>query len=170
MRNHFIFLDFDGVLNTGSYQKELRKNGLNTSDSYGPLFDPKCVNVLAKLLERVPGSKIVIISSWSFEGLDRMRRLWKDRGLPSEVYAIANSISWGLDALDISEEEPDLDNMVGKGQSVRTFLKGRKDYGYIILDDVQDFFPDQMPHYVAVDDEIGLCAEQLDHYVEILTK
>lgn len=169
MRNHFIFLDFDGVLNTADYQNELRKARRKTYDIFGPLFDPKAVEVLRQLLERVPGSKIVIISSWAFEGLTAMRHLWKTRNLPSEVYDIANSISFGFDASAFDGDEPDFSRMIGKGQGVKKFLANRKDYGYIILDDVPDFFPEQIPHYVQVDPQVGLQAELLDEYVKILT-
>lgn len=43
----YIFLDFDGVLNTEQYQAQLAIDGRPTKDEYGPLFDPKAVARLA---------------------------------------------------------------------------------------------------------------------------
>lgn len=49
MRNHFIFLDFDGVLNTTRYQSELREKGIGTADQFGPLFDPLLSRVMCRI-------------------------------------------------------------------------------------------------------------------------
>ena len=37
----YLFLDFDGVLNTTSYAKLLRKEGIDHYDEFGAMFDPK---------------------------------------------------------------------------------------------------------------------------------
>lgn len=35
----YLFLDFDGVLNTASYAKRLRKEGIDPFDEFGAVFD-----------------------------------------------------------------------------------------------------------------------------------
>jgi histidinol phosphatase-like enzyme len=39
----YIFLDFDGVLNTEKHQAYLRSIRMNTCDGYGLIFDPDAV-------------------------------------------------------------------------------------------------------------------------------
>jgi ATP-dependent Clp protease ATP-binding subunit ClpX len=68
----YIFLDFDGVLNTEKHQEFLRSYNQKTFDSYGPLFDPSAVECLSSIVTNVSDARIVIISSWKFEGLDKI--------------------------------------------------------------------------------------------------
>lgn len=84
----YIFVDFDGVLNTEKYQNDLRHKGLKTCDNYGPIFDPSAVECLCDIVSQVPDASIVIISSWKFEGEERMFQLWKDRNLPGVLSGI----------------------------------------------------------------------------------
>ena len=84
----YIFLDFDGVLNTEKHQAYLRSNGKRTCDDFGPIFDPESVECLRTIVSQVPDTRIVIISSWKFEGEDRMSQLWKERNLPGVMEGI----------------------------------------------------------------------------------
>lgn len=38
--NKYLFLDFDGVLNTANYAKRLKREGIDLYDEFGPMFDP----------------------------------------------------------------------------------------------------------------------------------
>lgn len=62
-RIKFIFLDFDGVLNTEQYRAELQIGGKPINDKYGPLFSPKSVMKLSAILERTH-AKIILTTSW----------------------------------------------------------------------------------------------------------
>ena len=65
-----LFLDIDGVLNTGSHLSQ---------DKYGDGFNPKAVANLAKIVDAT-GADIVISSSWKFMGLSALEQMWLDRG------------------------------------------------------------------------------------------
>lgn len=43
---NIVFLDFDGILDTASYDMYLVHNGLPECDNKGrPVFDPKCLSL-----------------------------------------------------------------------------------------------------------------------------
>ena len=46
----YLFLDFDGVLNTGNHQERMKKEGIDAYDEYGPMFDPQAVNYLEQII------------------------------------------------------------------------------------------------------------------------
>lgn len=156
----YIFIDFDGVLNTEMYQDFLRSSGKNTSDYYGPLFDPSAVECLRKLVSEVSEVRIVIISSWKFEGLDRMLNLWKDRQLPGVVAGISPNL--------IPESLDDL--LAGKGREIRSWLTRNPSSGYVILDDVPDFLPEQQSHYIEINPHVGLTPDDVQKAIEILNR
>lgn len=63
----YIFLDFDGVLNTPKGK-----------------FDQKAIGTLRCLLERCD-AKVIISSTWRLQGVEHIRQLWKEYLLPGEV-------------------------------------------------------------------------------------
>ena len=83
----YLFLDFDGVLNTGNYQKRMKKEGIDAYDEYGPIFDPQTVEYLRQIIDRT-GCKVVISSTWRNEGVERMKHMWKDRAMPGEIHSM----------------------------------------------------------------------------------
>ena len=56
----YIFLDFDGVLNTPKGK-----------------FDQKAIGKLRRLLERCD-AKVIISSTWRLQGVEYIRHLWKE--------------------------------------------------------------------------------------------
>ena len=50
-RERFIFLDFDGVLNTMEYQTALQWKGQGWEDDFGILFDPSTVENLKYIID-----------------------------------------------------------------------------------------------------------------------
>lgn len=83
----FLFLDIDGVLNTGCYQESLIGSGQSITDEDGALFDPNAVENLRTIIDET-SAKIVLTSTWRMDGIDAMREMWKRRTMPSYVYAI----------------------------------------------------------------------------------
>ena len=57
--NKIIFLDFDGVQNTGHYQRLLQYLGNPWRDRYGALFDPDAVRQLKRIVDAT-GADIVV--------------------------------------------------------------------------------------------------------------
>lgn len=154
----YVFIDFDGVLNTERYQSILRSQGQKTCDNYGPIFDPRAVEGLGTILSSVPGASIVIISSWKFEGEDRMLQLWKDRDLPGVVAGITPTM--------IPESLDDL--YAGKGREIKAWLSNNPASHYVILDDVPDFLPEQWPHYIEINPSVGITSKTVRRAIEIL--
>ena len=154
----YIFLDFDGVLNTEKHQAFLRSKGSNTCDQYGPIFDPDAVECLASIVSLVPECRMVIISSWKFEGEDRMFQLWKERNLPGVVAGITPTlVPMSLDDL-----------YAGKGREIKTWLQDNPATEYVILDDVPDFLAEQESHYIEIDPRVGLTSDLVNKVIEIL--
>ena len=73
-KERYIFLDFDGVLNTMEYQTALQWKGEPRKDEYGSLFDPEAVENLNLIIQNT-NAKIVISSSWRLDGIRRMREM-----------------------------------------------------------------------------------------------
>ena len=154
----YIFLDFDGVLNTEKHQANLRSSRLNTCDDYGQIFDPDAVECLRSIISKVPDCCIVIISSWKFEGEDRMRKLWQDRSLPGVLAGITPTLI--PDSLD--------DLYAGKGREIKVWLSNNQAAQYVILDDVPDFLMEQESHYIEISPKVGLTASDAKRAIEIL--
>lgn len=82
----YVFLDFDGVLNTEQYCAELAIAGKELSNGFGPPFSPKSVSRLGEIIERT-NAQIVVSSSWcNIYNLDEMRQMWALRRLPGEIF------------------------------------------------------------------------------------
>ena len=142
----YLFLDFDGVLNTGKYARQMKREGIDPFDEFGAMFDPEAIANLKHIVE-LTGCKIILSSTWRNEGIMRMRELWKDRNLPGEIFSMEAK------ALEINAW---LDQNAGR------------DYRYVILDDEDYFFPKQQEHLVLTDDKEGLTDRKAHHAIWIL--
>ncbi len=98
-----LFLDFDGVLNTEAWQRLCVARGLPTEDEFGPVFDQEAVANLKAIVDAVPDVGIVITSSWKWEGEEKMKQLWLERGLPGKLLGIAPDYIPDLDKDAIDE-------------------------------------------------------------------
>ncbi len=66
-----IFLDFDGVMATAYYNLLMVKSRQAETDEFGVLFDPICVQNLAK---------IVVSSDWkNLMSYEELLRIWETR-------------------------------------------------------------------------------------------
>lgn len=150
----YIFLDFDGVLNTEQYKAQLAIEGKPTKDEYGPLFDPKAVAHLAKIVEESK-AEIFVISSWGeVLGKDKIQEMWEKRGLPGELRAVfvpdekcTNKAQWVKDCLDHT-----------------IFLP------YVILDDESVFLPEQRKHFIKVNPITGITSKVEEWSIELLNE
>lgn len=127
-----LFLDIDGVLNTSGHIVRLKRSGEPLSDRFGYRFDPQAVAQLKRIIERTEAA-IVISSSWKFEGLDRMRELWRERQMPGQLLDITPVYAKCMGRID----HDDPDSFVGKGKEIRSWLRHSSQPGcrYAILDD-----------------------------------
>ncbi len=143
----YLFLDFDGVLNTGKYQTELKMAGKATSDQFGPLFDPAAVDAFKILTDRYPQMKIVIISSWRFlHTPEKLREMWQARALPGKIYTVLPTDSLTND----------------RAEEIADFLRTHKrPADYLIIDDEDVFTPAQSAHCIITNPFHGLTPELL---------
>lgn len=82
-----LFLDIDGVLNTGQYNRYMIENNLNDFDENGSIFDPNAVDNLRLIIDSTHAD-IIISSTWRNDGLDKIQKLWKDRNMPGKIVGI----------------------------------------------------------------------------------
>lgn len=152
MTRPVIFLDFDGVLNTEQYQAQLAIDGKPTKDAWGPLFDPRAVANLRKIIEATDAG-IVISSSWRYaHGLGSLRMMWEVHELPGEI----------LDIIPCGA------TYISRGEDIECWLdrNGRPDY--VIIDDLDDFFSSQRECYVEISPIVGITVQNALKAIEIL--
>ena len=168
-----IFLDFDGVLNSGNYQRQLREQKQQFSDGWGPLFDPNAVRNLEHILQDVPEAHIVVISSWKdIHGLSGLREMWRERDLPGSMYSTTRSLLHDqLLGEDLSD--PDAFSRAegeGKTREAITWLASNNllDAPYVIIDDSTGFPPSVQAHLVRTNPDDGLMDFDADKAIHIL--
>lgn len=166
---NYIFLDFDGVLNTGDCQRELSKWDLPCEDKYGRLFSPQAMNNLYRIVEATD-AMIVVISSWkSIHGLDGLRQMWKKRGYKGMIHAVTrNDVSdeWLLNA-DLSALE-DFSMPHPKGVEIADFLKTHEVTNYVIIDDEPIALDEQKEHLFMTNPNVGLTEDVAESVIEYL--
>ena len=154
----YLFLDFDGVLNTGKYARQMKREGIDPFDEFGAMFDPEAIANLKHIVE-LTGCKIILSSTWRNEGIMRMRELWKERGLPGEIFSMTPIL------LSNSFQDAMTGEMMGFPLREAKALEINR---YVILDDEDYFFPKQQEHLVLTDDKEGLTDRKAHHAIWIL--
>lgn len=152
MEQPVIFLDFDGVLNTEQYQARLAVESKPTKDAWGPLFDPRAVANLQKIVEATD-ARIVISSSWRYiHKLGSLRMMWEVRGLPCGIHDVV----------------PHGATNISRGEDINWYLKKHGRPNYVIIDDIDDFFVSQHNHYVETNPIVGITEANAKMAIEIL--
>jgi len=150
----YIFLDFNGVLNTEQYQTELRIAGRYISDEYGPLFDPKAVARLCEIIEKTK-AKIVVTSSWRYiHDKDALSRMWEKRELPGKIYCSLPT--------ECTENH--------RGNEIKEFISHETNTPYVILDDLDEFLPEQKEAFIKVNPVSGISQNDVNKAIEILNR
>ena len=165
MVDKYLFLDFDGVLNTEFYQDLLISKGEPWRDEHGPLFDPQAVEQLKRIIDATHAD-IVIASSWKYLGLEAMQDMWSDRHLPGRVVGITPSVvsaSWSLD-------DNGLDARQSKGIEIDFWLFENAARGarYVIIDDEYVILDSQLPHFILTNPFDGITDLLADRAVALL--
>ena len=165
--NKIIFLDFDGVLNTGYYQWLLKQQGKIWQDKYGALFDPSAVKQLERIINAT-SADIVVESSWKFLGLDAMRELWNARNLPGKIIDITPS---GISDEYLLTADPDTMHLC-KGLEIAAWLSeyGTPDTRYVIIDDECVALESQSNNLILTNPFKGITKELADRTISILNE
>lgn len=148
-----IFLDIDGVLNTGRWHAQM--GGNIPRDKYGYTFDPNAVANLRKILDET-GAEIVISSSWKSFGLFELEEMWQDRALPGKLIGITpNSVS---DEMLLNADLDHMELFSIRGMEIKEWLTkyGKHVSHYVIIDDMDNMLQEQRPYFVWIDPEVGI--------------
>lgn len=78
----FIFLDFDGVMDTTHHTNWLYHEGLPENDRYGVLYDPECVGYLREIVDRTDAEIC--------DGAHRKGDSLKAKGLPDHKIVVTS--------------------------------------------------------------------------------
>ncbi|MBQ8991512.1 MAG: hypothetical protein IJ084_05870 [Prevotella sp.] len=154
----YLFLDFDGVLNTGNFQKRMKEEGIDAYDEYGPAFDPQAVDYLRQIIERT-GCKVVVSSTWRNEGIERMKQMWKDRSMPGSIYSMTPILLSTTFQNAMNGEIMSAPTKLAKALEIELWLQehASKDARYVIVDDEYIHLGDEdYIHMLKTDDQIGL--------------
>lgn len=147
---NIIFLDFDGVLDTATYDFMLISNGMSSCDGNGrPIFDPKCILNLERIIKATE-AKIVVTSSWrEIDSLIELRNMWIERKMPGEI-------------MDVT---PIIGGDRQRGDEIDQWLvsNGQRDAKYIIIDDlpIECFNPHHYNHFVPINPINGIMSEDV---------
>ncbi|MBR4829103.1 MAG: hypothetical protein IKZ92_04800 [Muribaculaceae bacterium] len=171
MIDKFLFLDFDGVLNTLRYAKMLRKDGIDLYDEYGAMFDPNTTSNLKSIIEQT-NCKIVLSTSWRNEGLLRMRSLWKDRNLPGEIFSMTPILLSTTYQDSQNGEMFCIPELNAKALEINAWLQQytTNSFNYVIIDDENVFFQNQQEHLVLTNEYDGLTVDKANRAIKILNQ
>ncbi len=159
-----ILLDIDGVLNVRRQKR----------DRFGSLFHSHFVKNLKHIIDKT-GAKIVISSSWRFNGLAEMKEMWQYRKLPGNVIDITP-----FTAEYLGDKDALFGERCERGCEINEWLKNNPVQSYVILDDDNDMLPSQQPNFVrcsnnfdhkgCVDMGLGLTLKCAERAIKILNK
>ncbi len=143
-----IFLDLDGVMITGSYQKR-------STEFEGYYFTPSSVENLKQILERT-GAYIVVSSTYRMAGFEYLRKMFNANGLTDGLIGQTPVIDYGIRGDEIRQyiEESRLDPQNAVEQ-------------FVILDDHDDM-GDLMPYLVQTKWVSGLDEEAREKAIQML--
>lgn len=158
--NKVIFLDIDGVLNSGDNQCSygfLKED--SGRDIYGDLFDDRCVRYLRAIIEKT-GAYLVISSSWRHSGMVKICQMWEDRKLPGKV----------IDMTPFGRYNPDTEHTeyVDRGDEIQQWIDSAKPEKYVIIDDDSDMLDSQLPYFVHTDGMLGITLDDAKKACKIL--
>ena len=164
----YLFLDFDGVLNTANYAKRLKWEGIDLYDEFGPMFDPTAIANLKRIVDET-GCKIVLSTTWRNEGFMRMEALWKDRNLPGELMSMTPILLCTTYQDARNGEFFSITERNAKALEINAWLEQTgKQCSYVIIDDENVFFQSQQKHLVLTNEHDGLTYEKAKLAIEIL--
>lgn len=168
-----IFLDFDGVLNSGRNLTYLHRAGLPATDRYGDLFDPEAVDNLRRIIAAT-GAMVVVTSSWHLGEPERLEAMWRERELPGFILGTTGRTASGAgDTFPADTTAATAAQArTAKGEAIRNWLNSQAPQGcsYVIFDDEAGFFPEQIPHFIRTDPHAGITRSDAERAIAILSR
>ena len=156
-----IFLDIDGVLNPKWWERK------KPADRFGCAFVPKTISCLAKIVKETK-AEIVISSSWKDLGLVELQNMWREGNMPGKLVDITPD--YMSDELLLKEDSANVDYLYERGSEIQGWLllHGDDVSRYVIIDDIDDFLPEQQSHFVQTDPEFGITIDDVKKVVHLL--
>lgn len=153
-----VFLDFDGVINSGPFTDALKqKQDLNIQPPklsmkwWAAGIDPDAVVLLNGLLNRT-GSKVVVSSTW---------RLGTDR---SWLQCVLEMCGFEGEVIGVTERFPGKDRRI----EIQDWIDRHSVENFVILDDNGGAWIHR--HFVQTDFEVGLTDELVEKAVKVLSR
>lgn len=150
-----VFLDIDGVLNNVGFvnslsSKEYYKKVYDWRDTYdiGFLYS-KNIREFVKAINELDTKynvELVLSSTWRGGGtpvIDKLNRILVDHGSNVAITRVTGYI-----------------DSMHRGTEVDDYLKSNEYDSYIIIDDDNDFFDSQRPHFYRCDSQVGFVYEE----------
>ena len=157
-----IFLDIDGVLNTGRFTyPQWLIEGDAVEDADGHFFDAECITQLSRILEATK-AQIVISSAWRWRGLKKLRALWQNRQIEGDIVDITPTV-YGLKTI----QKPRFD-LILRGDEIKDWLNQNVTKQFVIIDDIDDFTADLQPFYCQTENDKGITKEVADRIIALL--
>lgn len=159
-----IFLDIDGVLNVYN----------NTKDRFGFTFHKPFEDNLRWIIEET-GAKIVISSTWKIDGIEYLKDMWYERGLPGDIIGITPN------EVDVVEKGTcDFYDQVDRGYEIQQWLDEHSVDSFCIIDDIDDMLPlhknnfvktsNNNDHIDSIGNGYGLTKKCSEKIIEILNR
>lgn len=126
-------------------------------DEFGNIFDPLTIRYLKYIINKTD-AKTVVTSTWRLSGIEFIKSMWKQRGLPGEVIGITPFLSGKI-----------------RGEEIRSHLmlenqKGIDIESYVIIDDDNDMLEGQKNNFVRTNPVYGLTLSDAEKCIEILNR
>lgn len=153
---NILFLDFDGVMDTASYDMFLVRNGMAECDEKGrPVFDPRCIENLKQIIDATDAD-IVVTSDWKYiDSYEDLLDMWRQRGMPGFMTDTTPNVS------------------KHRGDEITRWLEDYNvECNYVIIDDlgIENFNTDQLDKLVVVDPFYGLNENAAQQAIAIIKK
>lgn len=157
MPDRYLFLDFDGVLNSNGWVTRRRAAGLPFTGT-SRAIDADAVACLERIVQAT-GARVVISSTWrELFPFAELVAILRGHGFTGEVVG----------------KTPRLDTLVAgtvRGHEIAAWLDCQPEWpaGFVILDDGDDM-AHLLPWLVQTDPTIGLVPRDVDRAVEVLQR
>lgn len=163
----FLFLDFDGVLNSEKFFVARIDKPKNKEESNITNFDPKAIALLNHIIENT-GALIVVSSTWrKSRTIEELQQLLGNVGVVGQVYS----------KTPVFNEE-----YVFRGNEIEAWLQKEQQtekgisfsmispYKYVILDDDSDMMLHQKDFFVKCSYKTGLTKSLANKAIKILNQ
>ena len=140
---YIVFLDIDGVLNTGIY----------TGSKFEKNFNTICVNAFNRLINTT-GAKVVITSSNRIKGIDHLRKWFKEQKVECEII----------------DSTPYAMHFNNRGEEIDAWIRvNGMPERFVIIDDknenIADYFDKQ---FIRTESKVGFLEKHCDKAIALL--